>query len=131
MNTVVVWLASLIMSTTGHWQADPAQTYVPSQIGIAKNVFVGKLTCGGRLIDLVHFQMWCYNLGGKVVHNEITEIIDGGCVCATYYDRKPNEQDAEITWMVAAVEGHPQTLAYQISYWSGTQANQKMLQGPF
>ena len=104
-----------VLSSFGVW-ANPAGTIYPeSQIMVARNLIVGKLTCAGRLTDYEHFQSWCFN-GLRLVTNQLIDISKSTVATVTYYDNHLNEVDAELTWMIAFVEGNPKTVAYQVAY---------------
>lgn len=128
-------IIAFTLITLGFW-ANPAQTvYPPSQIGVVKTVFVGKMDCSARLNDLTHVQFWCLK-SGRVVHNEVNELSTVTAVTAGYSDPitqtfpDPVEAPACIRWIFAYPEFNPQTVSYQVMY-SINNAPEKMLWGQF
>ena len=104
-----------ILSSFGKWANPDGTIYPESKLMVPRNLVVGKLDCAGRLLDLERFQSWCFK-GTRLVYNQITDISNSGVATSYYYDNKPNEVDAMITWMVAFIEGNPKTVSYQVTY---------------
>lgn len=104
-----------ILSSFGTWANPDGTIYPESKIMVTRNILVGKLDCAGRLLDYEHFQSWCFK-GTRLVYNQVTDISKSTVATSYYYDNKPDEVDAMITWLVAFVEGNPKTVSYQVSY---------------
>lgn len=121
--------ATVLYLWSSFW-ANPAQlVYPPSNIGVTKNIFVGKLNCAARLNDIEHFQHWCIK-NNKVTQNQVIDIKNWKVVYTDVIDDTPLEEYARITWFVAYVEGNPNTVAYQVAYTIGDQLT-RTLYGQF
>jgi len=69
-----------------------------SQLGVVKNIQVGKLSCAGRLVAPTQFQGWCYK-SAKLVINMVAEFGASDFVW-TYLEDSPNEIFARLTWHI-------------------------------
>jgi hypothetical protein len=122
-------LFTWMFSTIGFWANPEKIVYPPSKIGLVRNVFAGKLTCSGRLLDIDHFQSWCVK-NGKVVQNQVSDISANSVVQISFNDNRGDEVDVSILWWVASVEFNPQTIGYQIAMMVGGK-EQPMISGQF
>ncbi len=129
MNTVLFFLA-WTMSSWGTWANPNGTVYPDSQINVARNIQVGKLSCAARLLDLEHVYAWCYK-GTRVVNQQVIDISNQGVATIEYYDNKPGEPDCAITWLVAFVEGNPRTVAYNVAWFTDSAKPQHQLSGQF
>ncbi len=99
----------------GTWANPEGTIYPDSQIGVVKNVFVGKLSCAARLLPGSQFQAWCAK-GNVIVWNQVNSLTGTAVISADYTDHRPNEPDAVISWVVAYVEGNPKTVGYRVDF---------------
>ncbi len=125
-----IFLLAWSFSSFGFWANPEATVYPPSQIGVARNIQVGKMACAARLLDLEHVHAWCYK-GTRLVNQQVQDISNEGVATIYYYDNKPGETDALITWLVAYVEGNPKTVAYQVTWATDPSKPQHQLSGQF
>ena len=108
-------LGGLTLNMNGNWANPDGTIYPDSQIGIVKNVFVGKISCAARLVAQDQIQAWC-SKNNLIVWNQVNNLANSGVVSLGYQDHRPNEPDASIQFLVAYVEGNPRTVAYHIDY---------------
>jgi|ERR1035441_4109873 hypothetical protein len=120
--------------TTGFWgfPGVPGLAVTPpttANIGVPTFVQAGKLSCAARLLDFTHLQSWC-SKGSTVVYNAVQEFSGGTAIVSDFADATVGETYAQITWLVATVDGFPNAVGWQVSMVIGT-SPASMLTGVF
>ncbi len=123
-------LAAWALNSFGVWANPDGTTYAPSQLGVVKNIYVGKLSCAGRLLPNDYLQTWCYK-GTRLVDNQMIDMSQTSVAFSTYENIGLNEPTAGISWLVARVEGNLDTVGYQIGYYADASKPTLLLSGQF